>query len=212
MKIKPSNIKILQSMHSSKGQQVMQDLTDDSAKFINKFIKDLTDAKDHNEALNVLFNNVDNGNLQAKNGVLYKHGEYYIQNLFKTTGMPYKNTLEQLGRTKTSIAPELVKSIEKDGEMFIISRIKGTKTGDLIPLDSVRDKVPKENLLAAFHDLQQVTKAGITDNRILRSPDLWFVSPDDLKVVLPEWSQTRPLLPNEGKDVLDRYYKTLFNK
>ena len=147
-----------------------------------------------------------------KNGVLYKHGEYYIQNLFKTTGMPYKNTLEQLGRTKTSIAPELVKSIEKDGEMFIISRIKGTKTGDLIPLDSVRDKVPKENLLAAFHDLQQVTKAGITDNRILRSPDLWFVSPDDLKVVLPEWSQTRPLLPNEGKDVLDRYYKTLFNK
>lgn len=212
MKIDPKNLQIHNQIYSSKGNLGMSKLDDASASFIKVFASDLLNSKNSEEALKLLDDHVASGQIEQKNGVLYKSGVYHIQNLFRFDGVPYKNTLSQLNKLNTSIVPELVKTVEKDDDIFIITCIKGTTSGDLIPFSEMRGKIPKENLIEAYRELQKITKAGIVDNSVLRSASAWFVTPDDNKIVIPEWGQVRPLQPNEGKEVMEQYYSILFNK
>ena len=94
--------------------------------------------------------------------------------------------------------------------MFIISQIKGTKTGNLIPYATGKNFVSNEDKNSAFHDMQKLTKAGLTDDKISRSQEMWFVSPDNNKIVLPSFEALRNLTPGENNQIINKYYNIIF--
>jgi hypothetical protein len=143
---------------------------------------------------------------------LFKHGDYSIQNLLKSYGLPYAENMKRLSKLKLGITPSHVKTIVKDNEVYVVSKIPGSTSGNLIPFNVAYPAIPRESLLAAYKDLQKVTKAGLVDDKILSSTKYWYVTPDDKRVVMPSWEATRQLHSNEGKTVLEQFYKMLFKK
>ncbi len=178
---------------------------------ISEISTELEKTNSHQEALDVLFKNVKKGRLELKNSVLFKHGDFIIQNVFKNFGSIYEQNLKKVNNLGLSIVPDYIKSIIKDNDMFIISRIKGTKSGDLLPYAKAKDKVSRENKLLAFSDLQKLTKAGLTDDRVSRSSEMWYVTPDDNKIMIPSFEMLRNLNKGENKKVLEQYHKIIFN-
>ncbi len=177
----------------------------------NELIGKMENAANHNEVLDILYKNVEKGELELKNGVLFKHGEYIIQNMFKDFGNLYEYNLKKVNNLGLDIAPEHIKTIIKDNDMFLITKIKGTKNGDLIPYCKVKEKVSRKNKLAAFSDMQKLTKAGLADDKILHSSDIWFATPDDNRIVIPSFERLRPLSVGENQKALECYHNIIFN-
>lgn len=180
--------------------------------FINDVITKIQGFETADEATSFLIDSAENGNFTIQEGVLFKHGDYTIQNLLKSYGLPYAENMKRLSKLKLSITPEHMKTIVKNNEVYIVSRIPGTSSGDLIPFNEAYQTIPREGLLAAYKDLQKVTKAGLVDDKILSSTKYWYVTPDDKRVVMPSWESTRQLHSNESKNVLGQFYSMLFRK
>ncbi len=186
-----------------------------SSSSVNPYISDVIDnlkkCQKAKEACKILEDAANNGDFSVKSGVLFKHEDYTIQNMLKIYGESYKRALETVGKLGLSITPIHIETIEKENEMFIVSHLPGTKSGELIPYSEAKNKVSKEDKLAAFKDLQKLTQEGLVDNEVLNGK-YWFVTPDTHKIMLPEWSSLRRLQPGENKAVLEQYYNILFNK
>ncbi len=158
--------------------------------------------------------NIDDG-FKMLNGSLYKHGEHTVQLIGKRAGLQYSQNLETLNKLGLGIVPKQLDAIPKDDILYVVSHVPGTKTGTLTPIweRGVKDKVTKEAKLAAYHDLQKLTKAGYIDDAVSRSNELWFVAPDDNSIVLPVWNSLRKIRPDESRQkIIENYYNILFNK
>lgn len=182
------------------------------SEFINKVVTKLQSAETTGKATSFLIDSAQSGDFKIFEGVLFKHGDYSIQNLLKSYGLPYAENMKRLSKLKLGITPSHVKTIVKDNEVYVVSKIPGSTSGNLIPFNEAYPAIPRESLLAAYKDLQKVTKAGLVDDKILSSTKYWYVTPDDKRVVMPSWESTRQLHSNEGKTVLEQFYKMLFKK
>ncbi len=180
--------------------------------YISEIIEHLNSCKDSGEALDYLFNGVEKGDFTQQNGILFINGECRIQNIFKSKGTQYNENVKLLNKLGLSIIPKHLETVVKDSDMFIISKMNGTKSGDITPYLTSKQKVSKEDKLAAFKDLQKLTKAGYTDDSILKSSEMWFVTPDDNKIVIPVFGALRPVRPGENKQILERYYQIIFGE
>ena len=180
--------------------------------FMRTLVDKIKSAVNYKEAEQLLIKtSQDTDSLSMHNGVLFKHDDYAIQVLFKSFGEQYDKKLKLLSKLDLSIVPKRIESIDKDVDMFIVSKIPGTKNGELKPLwDGGYQCVSKEAKLTAYRDLQKLTKAGFVDDTILNSNELWFYSPEN-KIVLPEWRGLRKIQPQESrKDIMEKYYNILF--
>lgn len=177
--------------------------------YIGDIIKSLKESDSAANACKVLEDAVKEGNLTVKNGVLYKHNDYTIQNMLKIYGEGYKNNLQKIDKLGLEITPEYIDTVEKQNELFIVTKLAGAANDDLIPYRQVKDKVSDKDKLAAFKDLQKLTKAGFVDDAVLNGNG-WFVVPATNKIMLPVWQCLRPLQKHEAKAVLEQYYNIIF--
>lgn len=180
--------------------------------FIQKLLLNLENADTHNNALDLLFDYAKNGEIEQINGVLFKKDEFTIQNMFKQDGLVFEENLKKINNLRLNIAPKHIKTIVKDNDMFIISKINGTKTGSLIPYIRGRKRVSEENKLETFNDLQKLTNNGLTDDKIISSIDYWFITPDNNKIMLPVFSALRNIEPGEKETVNEKYYNIIFGR
>lgn len=174
--------------------------------FVRKIKSQDTDA--FSESLIALF---DSGELEQIQGNLYKHKNFHILELFERDGIDYSNKMKALDKLNLDITQKYIETINKNGNIFIITQIPGTEKSNLIPLWKFGShNIPKENKLAAFHDLQKITKAGLTDDKISHSNEMWFVN-SEKKIVIPSFEQLRPLTPSDNqKEIMEKYYNILF--
>lgn len=157
---------------------------------------------------------IDDG-FEMLNGSLYKHGEHTVQLLGKKVGLQYSQNLETLNKIGLGVVPKQLDTVPKDDILYVVSHVPGTKSGTLTPMweKGVKDKVTKEAKLAAYHDLQKLTKAGFIDDAVARSNELWFVAPDDNSIVLPVWNSLRKIRPDESRQkIIENYYNILFKQ
>lgn len=180
--------------------------------YIVNLINRIENSNSHKEVLDVLFQSVKNQEMEIKNGVLFKQGEYIVQNAFKNIGALYEKNLKTVNKLGLNITPKLVTTITKDNDMFLIYKIEGTKNGDLIPYSRGKQKVSKNDKLAAYQDFQKLTKAGLIDDKIVKSPEMWYVTPDDNKIMLPSFEALRSLKPGENQSSLTKYYNIIFDE
>ncbi len=182
------------------------------SEFINKVVTKLQNAETTSKATSFLIDSAQRGDFKIFEGVLFKHGDYSIQNLLKSYGLPYSDNMKRLSKLKLGIAPDYIKTVVKGNEVYVVSKISGTSSGDLIPFNEAYPTIPRESLLSAYKDLQKVTKAGLVDDKILSSTKYWYVTPDDKRIIMPSWESTRQLHTNERKTILEQFYKMLFKK
>lgn len=178
---------------------------------ISEIIHKIKISSNHREALNFLFAKVKKGELEMKNGVLFKKGEYTIQNLFKNNGIEYERNIKKLNSLSLDIVPKHIASITKDNDMFIISKINGTKTGDIIPYIYRKERVSRENKILAYKDMQKLTRAGLIDNKISNSAENWYVTPDNDRIIIPSFEALRPLDVGENRKALANYHRIIFD-
>lgn len=177
---------------------------------VMELIKKIENTESARKALNIMFDEVKKGELEVKNGVLFKKDDFVILNSFQNQGQIFEKNLKKINDLGLEIAPKYVKTITKDNDMFIINQIKGTKSGNLIPYEIAKKQVSDEDKQKAYLDMQKLTKSGLVDDKIARSSAMWFVSPDDNKIVLPSFEALRNLKTGENKEVLNRYYNIIF--
>lgn len=151
------------------------------------------------------------GKLEQVSGNFYKYKDFHILELLKRDGADYSDKLKTINKLNLDIAQKHIETIDKENRIFIITQIPGTEKGNLTPLWKFgRDNVSKENKLAAFKDLQKLTSAGLTDDSISRSNELWFVNNDN-KIIIPTFARLRPIDKTENsKEIIEKYYNILF--
>ena len=169
----------------------------------------LKEAPTYKEANKALFDAVNSGKMAVKNSVLFKCDDYTVQTMFKRFAEGYIRNQKRISDLNLSIAPKYIDTIEKGNDVYIISQVPGTKTGDLIPFYQAKSLVSKEDLQQAFLDLKTLTKKGITDQNVLNGRMI-FVTPDDHKVMIPSWETLRPVQNGEAPKVIEQYQKILF--
>ena len=199
---------------ASQGIKKVSDKMSDNIKpsqFMVEFTTKLKEAKNSKAALEMLEEAVEKGDFVQQNGVLFKHGDYTIQCMLKTFAEPYVANMKKIDALKLDSAPKLIGTLDKEGLYFIVAKVPGTKTGELIPYERAMNLVSKEDKALAFKDLQKVAKAGLIDNNIANGR-LWFVAPDNNKIIFPSWEALRPLDKNEGSQALNNCYQILFNR
>ena len=177
------------------------------SEFIEDVMQKLKSSKNHQEALDILFEESDKGNFSVQNGVIFKHGEYLIQNAFKNNGEVWEENLKIMSSLELDITPQYIDTIIKDNDMFIVMKIKGTAKGNLeefFPYD-----ISDEAKLKAYDDLYAITEAGFVDEKIIKSCDMWYVTPDDKRIVLPCFEELRQITADEKEKILERYRKIL---
>ena len=141
--------------------------------------------------------------------VLYKHGDTYVTVLFEYYGLPFVENLKTLNKLGVESAPQYIETVNKNGTMFVVTKQKGTKNGNIEPFFMNKNKVSKEEKLKTFHELQKLTKAGYIDNGILRAGN-WYVTPENT-IALPVWQNLRKIQPNESQqEIIQQYYDILF--
>lgn len=151
------------------------------------------------------------GELEQVSGNFYKYKDFHILELLKRDGLDYSNKLRTLDKLNLNITQKHIETIDKDKSVYIITQIPGTETGNLTPLwkHGVQN-VSKEDRLAAFQDLQKLTKAGLTDDSIARSNKLWYVNSEN-KIVIPVFEYLRPINSSDHpKEIIEKYYNILF--
>lgn len=181
----------------------------DSNSTLGEFCSKLKQSQGSDKAIQMLKTAVVDGVLEQKNGVLFKHKDYTIQCMLKYYADSYLRNAKFIDSLNLSTAPEIIDVFEKDEVVFILSKLNGTTEGDLIPYQQAKSKVSKEDKMAAFKDLQKLVKSGHIDNNIAEGR-LWFVTPDDNKIMFPSWEAVRPLDKNEGDKILNECYNRLF--
>lgn len=180
---------------------------------IRDLFSDLKSAKNDKQAIELLLKAAEDGKIEQISGNNFKNGNYYVLDLFKFDAVPYAARMKKISDMNLGIAPKQVGVISKDNVYFIISKIDGCESGDLLPFLQHKDRVPKENLLAAYKDFQKLTKAGLVDKSVARSIGQWFITPDDNKVVIPVWNELAPIDNNlERMKLMERYHNMLFGK
>lgn len=182
-------------------------------KTVNNLASKLEEAQDGIGAVEILLKAAKDGEIEQLSGNNFKSGNYYILNLFKFDAVPFAANMKMISDLNLGIAPEQITVIQKDNEYFIVSKIEGCESGNLIPFQQVKTKLSKENKLAAYKDLQKLTRAGIADAKVLRSTVSWYVTPDNNRVVIPVWESLYPLNSNlERNQAMEKYYKMLFSE
>ena len=64
--------------------------------------------------------------------------------------------------------------------------------------------------MAAFQDLQKLTKAGLVDDNVLRSNEMWYVNSEN-KIIIPVFEKLRPItLQDNPTEIQEKYYNILF--
>ena len=158
-----------------------------------------------------IFDMIKNGELEQVSGNFYKYKDFHILELFERDGIDYSNKLKVLDKLNLGITQKHIETLENNKRIFIITQIPGTEKNNLTPLSTVGAfNLTKENKLAAFHDLQKLTKAGFVDDKVAESHLRWYVNEDN-KIVIPNFEYLRPINPNESqKEIIEKYYRILF--
>ena len=166
---------------------------------------------DENTLTEALMTMIKLGELEQINGNFYKYKDYYILELLKKYGLEYSNKLKKLSELNLDITQKYLETIEKENSVYIITQIKGTEKQKLIPLSKIGcNKISKENKKAAYKDLVTMTKAGLTDDSVSASNELWYVNPNN-QIVIPTFKYLRPINSNESsKEILEKYHNILF--
>lgn len=154
---------------------------------------------------------VKTGQLKQIKGNFYKYKDFHILELFKKDGIDYSDKLKLIDKLNLNIAQKYIETVENRNNIYIITKIPGTETSDLKPLWKIgAQNLSKEDRLAAFQDLQKLTKAGFTDDSITNSNRLWYVN-DENKIIIPVFEYLRPINSDElPKDIIEKYYNILF--
>jgi hypothetical protein len=202
------------------GEEVVQELFDRSEnirfaynEFMQKAVETLKSAKTYNEANAFLINSSKQGNgFKQIRGVLFKHEDFAIQHMLTKYGQEYDINLRLLKELKLKIVPQHIETIIKGNEMYVITKVPGTKNSELTELwKGGYERVSKEALRDAYRDLQKLTEADYVDAKILRSHERWFYAPDNNTVLLPVWDCLRKIQPEESKDkILEKFHRILF--
>ena len=168
-------------------------------------IKSLNSSK---EVEKLLYETAQNGSeLEMIDHVLYKYKDFYITDMFSTFGKPMENNLRILNDMQLCVAPLLIETIEKDGTLFLITKIPGTRDGHLETLRSNKYPASKEARLFAYQEMQKLTKAGYVDDSVLRGS--WYTTPTGT-VVAPVWRGLRKIQPDESQqEIMEQYYNSL---
>jgi len=158
-----------------------------------------------------IYNMIETGELEQVSGNFYKYKNFHILELLERDGIDYSNKLKTLDKLHLGITQNYIETLENNKRIFIITQIPGTEKENLVPLWKIGiQNVPKENRLAAFHDLQKLTKAGLIDDKVVRSNERWFVNSDN-KIIIPNFEYLRPINKNEPqKEIIEQYYNILF--
>ena len=166
---------------------------------------------DINTLSETLMTMVGMGKLEQVSGNFYKYKDFHILELLKKDGIDYSKKLQILDELKLGITQKYIQTIDKDGSVYIITKIPGTEKGNLTPLWKYgAQNISKEDKLAAFKDLQKLTKAGFIDDKVANSNSLWFVN-SDKKIIIPNFEYLRPINANESKkEIVEKYYNILF--
>lgn len=180
--------------------------------FMTSLITKIKDAKSAEQADKLLIDMSEQNELETIDYTIFKHGDYHITTCLSHFGQPVVNNLKRLQDLNLNIVPEFISTINKNDGLYIITRFPGTKNGNLKPFyDNGAEKVSKEAKLDAYHDMQKLTKAGFIDSQHLKS-NSWFYTPENT-IILPNWQNLRKIQPDESqKEILDTYYKILFNE
>lgn len=212
--MKPNNINKIFSEHyksvkplEKKSMKRLEDIYDDFMYNVVNCIK----FYDVDTLSKTLMTMINFGKLEQVSGNFYKYKDFHILELLKRDGVDYSQKIKTLDKLNLSITQRYIETIDKDGSIYIITQIPGTENGNLTPLWKFGSQnVAKEDKIAAFHDLQKLTKAGLTDDRISNSNELWFVN-SDKKIVIPNFEYLRPIRSDESqKGIMERYYNILF--
>lgn len=201
----------LESILPKSGETVLKE-SEPIDKFMTSLIAKIEDAKSSEQADKLLLDMSEQNNLETVDYTMFKHGDYHIETYLNHFGKPVADNLKKLQNLNLNIVPELVSTINKDDGLYIITKLSGTKNGNLKPyfVDGA-EKVSKEAKLDAYRDMQKLTKEGYIDSQNLRAGN-WFYTPEN-KILLPNWQNLRKIQPNESqKEILDTYYKIIFNE
>lgn len=180
--------------------------------FMNTLVTKIKDAKSSDEADKLLLDMGNNNELEMIDYTMFKHDDYHVETMLNCFGEPVANNLKTLKKLNLNCVPELVETIKKDNGLYLITKMSGTKDGNIKPyfLDGA-SKVSKEAKLDAYHDMQKLTKSGYIDSQNLKANN-WYYTPEN-KIMLPNWQNLRKIQPDESqKEILETYYKILFNE
>jgi hypothetical protein len=210
--MKPSNIKYIanqMNMPRLAGEQSMNSMVkyDDFMKSIVNKIK----TCDSEVLTQTMTNLTRNGEIEQISGNFYKYKDFHILELFKKDGNEYTKKLKTLDKLNLGISQKYIETIEKDSSVFIITQIPGTEKRNLVPLwEKGLHNISKEEKIAAFQDLQKLTKAGFIDDKVAHSSSLWYVNENN-KIIIPVFDNLRPITNGESqKDIVEKYYNILF--
>ena len=151
------------------------------------------------------------GEIEQIRGNLYKYKDFHILELLKRDGIDYSNKLKTLDKLNLNITQKHLETVTKDNRVYIITQISGTETSNLTPLWKYGNQnVSKEDKLAAFQDLQKLTKAGLVDDNVLRSNEMWYVNSEN-KIIIPVFENLRPITSQDNPtEIQEKYYNILF--
>ena len=178
---------------------------------IKSVIDILKSAQNYNEVEKTLFNLVDSGDLKAMDSyTTFNSGDYYIKCMSRLIGQKYSKMIEALGQNDIKIAPEYIVSSDMIDDSVLITRISGTNGEDLIPMRKGYNLLDDDTKRSAYADVQKLVKLGLINQDMLRGDSCWYIVPGSKKLVIPDWHHLRPIDNNEGKDILNFVYSTLF--
>lgn len=211
MKANNVNKFLINKLNSSQnlGEPVMN-----SAIKYDEFMKDIVERikfYDVDTLTKTLMTMIKTGKLEQVSGNFYKYKDFHVLELLKREGVDYSNKLKTLEKLDLGITQKHIETIDKDGRVFIITQIPGTEFSNLTPLWKVGNQVvSQEDKLAAFKDLQKLTKAGYVDDKVLHSNEMWYVNSEN-KIVIPVFERLRPITEQDNpREIIERYHKILF--
>ena len=154
-----------------------------------------------------------NDELIKHSGTSYKYKDYYIDAMFSYYANSRINTLQKLNDANIHMAPELVALTKKDGTEYLFTRISGTENGELIPFEKGYHLLSDEAKRDAYRDIQKILKLGIDNVAMNRSTSVWFITPENPRVVVQHWNNIRSLDNYDNQqELLNMYYRKLFRK
>lgn len=177
---------------------------------LSEIIAKLEEAPNSEQALKILAEACQAAKLKATAGNFYENENAFICNLFRREGALMDAKLKKFDTLKLGILPSSVKTIYLDGDAYVIGKYNCANPNELLPYIKQYKTVPKEQKLAAYKNVQALTKKGITSDDMIRNLDAWKVSSSDNKIFLDPRISVRPVAKGENKDILEKVYNILF--
>ena len=136
-----------------------------------------------------------NDNFKQLDTNFYKYKDYFIGAKFKFYGVPFVQILTKLNEAGINIVPEFCEVAQKENTMYIITRIVGTETGDLIPFYEGCHLLSDEAKQSAYNDVKKLLEINLDivgwsddcDDYILA----WFITPENPKIVVMNPNRVR---------------------